>query len=80
MGGSWKRLAAFARIFEFQYSGSSLGFDQDRSTMQTKPFDPFTAVVYLSLRSTITSAASEIDAGAALRASAISAFSSGIKY
>jgi len=43
-------------------------------------FDPFTAVAYLSLRSTITSAASEIDAGAALRASAISAFSSGIKY
>jgi hypothetical protein len=33
-----------ARILGFQNSGSSVGFAQDRSTMQTKPFEPFTAL------------------------------------
>src|SRR6185437_5138542 len=48
-------------------------------TIQRKPFVPFTAVVYPSCPSTITAAPSEIDLGAALRASAISALC-GIMY
>src|ERR1700676_1206452 len=33
-----------ARTLGLQNSGSSVGFTQERSTMQTKPFAPFTAV------------------------------------
>src|SRR5579884_2755120 len=61
-----------ARTFGFQNSGSSVAAPHDRSTRQTKPLLPFTAVVYAFRPSTITSAASEMDGGAALRASAIS--------
>ena len=69
-----------ARILGFQNSGSSVAWAHDRSTMQTKPFVPFTAVVKPVLPSTITSASSAIDFGAALRASAISELWSAIKY
>jgi hypothetical protein len=62
------------RTLGFQKSGSSVAAPHDRSTMQRKPFVPFTAVVYPFGPSTITSAPSETDAGAALRASAISEF------
>src|SRR6516165_10130676 len=47
--------------------------------MQRKPFVPFTAVLYPSRPSTMTSAPSEMELGAALRASAISAVRS-IRY
>src|SRR5579871_1618114 len=69
-----------ARTFGFQKSGSSVSAPHDRSTMQRKPFVPLTAVVYPFGPRTITSAASETDAGAALRARAISEFWSGIRY
>src|SRR6266699_3688247 len=69
-----------ARTLGFQKSGSSVAAPHDRSTIQRKPFVPFTAVLYPFDSSTITSAPSETDAGAALRASAISEFPSGIKY
>src|SRR5690242_17284837 len=69
-----------ARTLGFQNSGSSVAAPQDRSTTQRKPFVPFTAVVYPCGPSTITSAASEIDAGAALRASAISELTSAVRY
>jgi hypothetical protein len=69
-----------ARTLGFQNSGSSVAAPQDRSTMHKKPFVPFTAVAYPCGPSTITSAASEIDGGAAVRASAISEFTSGIRY
>src|SRR5579864_5858460 len=68
------------RTLGFQNSASSVAAPHDRSTRQRKPFVPFTVVVYPFVPSTITSAASETDAGAALRASAISEFPSAIKY
>src|SRR5579862_247482 len=68
------------RTLGFQNSGSSVAAPQDRSTKQRKLFLPFTAVLYPSRSNTITSAPSEMDAGAALRANAISEFSSAIKY
>src|SRR5580700_8378900 len=69
-----------ARTLGFQNSGSLVAAPHDRSTRQRKPLVPFTAVAYPSRPSTITSAASEMDAGAAVRASAISEFWSGSKY
>src|ERR1700679_2046490 len=68
------------RTFGFQKSRSLVAAAHDLSTMQRKPFVPFTAVVYPFRPRTITSAASEMDAGAAVRARAISEFSSVIKY
>src|ERR1700722_18881378 len=68
------------RTFGFQKSGSSVVAPHDRSTIQRKPFVPFAATVNPFGPSTITSAPSAIDAGAAVRANAISDFSSGIKY
>src|SRR5215472_5274691 len=67
------------RTLGFQNSGSLVAAPQDRSTRQTKPLPPFTAVVYPACPSTITSAFFEMDAGAAVRASATSALLS-IKY
>src|SRR5580704_14526689 len=69
-----------ARTLGFQKFGSSVEAPHDRSTRQRKPLVPFTAVVYPFDPSTITSAASEMDGGAAVRASAISEFLSGIRY
>src|ERR1700760_2117221 len=69
-----------ARCFGFQKSEKSVEPDHPRCTMQTKPLLPLTAVVYPFRPSTRTSAASEIDLGAARRASAISAFWSGMRY
>src|SRR5579863_8385028 len=60
------------RTLGFQNSGSSVSAPHARSTRQRKPFLPVVAVVYPSRPSTITSASFAIDAGAALRASAIS--------
>src|SRR5215475_5635660 len=57
-----------ARSLGFQKSGSSKPAAQERSTKQTKPFLPLTAVSYPWLPSTRTSASAEIDGGAALRA------------
>src|ERR1700747_2744197 len=68
------------RIFGFQNSGKSNGDIHDRSTRQAKPFLPLTAVSYPRRPSTMTSASVEIDGGAALRAIAISAFRSAIRY
>src|ERR1700677_2244360 len=62
------------RTFGFQKSRSLVAAPHDLSTMQRKPFVPFCAVVYPSGLSTITSASSETDFGAAVRARAISAF------
>src|SRR5215469_17638674 len=69
-----------ARIFGFQNSALSVPCAHDLSTMQRKPLVPFTAVLYPSRPSTITSAPSEMEPGAALRASAISDCSSDIRY
>src|SRR5277367_2452835 len=68
------------RIFGFQNCGKSNWDIHDRSTIQTKPFLPATAVSYPCRPSTITSASAEIEGGAALRAMAISAFRSAIRY
>src|SRR5580658_1026765 len=83
----WTKLLAAAalkqlgeRTLGFQKSGASVDAAQPRSTIQRKPLVPFTAVVYPVGVSTITSAASAMDAGAALRARAISVFSSAIRY
>src|ERR1700761_2833045 len=69
-----------ARCFGFQKSEKSVEPDHPRCTMQTKPLLPLTAVVYPLRVRTSTSAASEMDFGAALRASAISAVWSGMRY
>src|SRR5580692_10825050 len=61
------------RIFGFQNSGLSTGPIQERSTAHTKPFLPFTAVSYPCSLSTRIVASPDTAAGAALRASAISA-------
>src|SRR5579862_4053391 len=68
------------RTLGFQNSASSVEAPHDRSTRQRKPFVPFTADEYPWGPSTITSAASEMEGGAAVRASAISALLSEIKY
>ena len=68
------------RTFGFQNSGSSVAAPHDRSTIQRKPFVPFAAAVNPFCPRTITSAPSAMDPGAAVRANAISDFSSGIKY
>jgi hypothetical protein len=82
--GSTERTAAAlkhtgARVFGLQKSSSPKSLDQARSTMHTNPFFPFTAVSYPEAPRTITSALSEMDAGAALFAKAISALRS-IRY
>src|ERR1700722_9968479 len=64
------------RILGFQKTGSSTPAVHPRSTMQTKPFLPFTATSYPCGPITITSASAEMDGGAALWAIAISAFRS----
>src|ERR1700677_1631338 len=76
--GAFKQCGAL--IFGFQNSGSSVVLAHARSTKQTKPFPPFTAVMYPSCVSTSTSALCEIDAGAALRASSISEALPGMRY
>src|SRR5271167_4678025 len=68
------------RIFGFQNCAKSNGDIHDRSTRQAKPFVPLTAVSYPCRPKTITSASPEIDGGAALRAIAISAPRSVIRY
>src|SRR3984957_6994570 len=68
------------RILGFQYPGSSKPLVQDRSTRQTKPFLPVTAVWNPWRVSTMTLASLEIAAGAELRASAISASRSAMRY
>src|ERR1700759_3118016 len=68
------------RILGFQNSAASVDAPHDLSTRQRKPLVPFTAVENPFRPRTITSAPSEMDAGAALRASAISVFSSAIRY
>src|SRR5580693_5492794 len=71
------------RILGFQKltaSSPSNGPIHPRSTTHTKPFLPLTAVSYPFRPRTKTSASLDIAAGAALRARAISAFRSVIKY
>src|SRR5215469_2640602 len=68
------------RTLGFQNSGASEGDIQPRSTTHTNPFLPSTAVSYPFFPSTRTVALCEIDSGAALRAKAISAFRSAIRY
>src|SRR5215472_7590562 len=68
------------RIWGFQNSGSPNGAAQERSTIQTKPFVPFAAVLYPCRSMTMTSALSEIAFGAALFARVISALRSAIRY
>src|SRR5450432_645437 len=69
-----------ARSFGFQNCGSSKPASQERSTKQTKPFLPLTAVSYPRSPSTSTSASAEIEGGAAVRASAISSSRAEIRY
>src|SRR5271170_7035063 len=69
-----------ARNLGFQKFGLSVAAPQPRSTRHMKPFLPGATVLYPSLVSTITSASPEMDGGAAVRASAISAFWSAIRY
>src|SRR5215813_13049261 len=76
--GALKQIGA--RSLGFQKSGSSFPALHDRCTMHTKPFLPFTAVSKPLRLSTMISASSEMDLGAALRASAISASRSAIRY
>src|SRR5580704_15090639 len=68
------------RILGFQNSGSPNGAVHERSTIHTKPFVPFTAVLYPCRSRTITSALSAMLGGAALFERAISALRSAIKY
>ena len=67
------------RSLGFQKSGSSLPAAQERHTMHTNPFLPFTAISYPCRPRIMTSASREMDSGAALRAKAISAVRS-IRY
>src|SRR5262249_47156446 len=69
-----------ARSLGFQNSGSSKPAAHERSTKQTKPFFPFTAVSYPRLPSTSTRASPEMDGGEALRASAISSSRLAMRY
>src|SRR5215469_6930443 len=68
------------RTLGFQNSGASGGDIQPRSTTHTNPFLPATAVSYPCCPKTKTVASCEMDSGAALRAKAISAFRSAIRY
>ena len=61
------------RFLGFQNSGLVTGPANALPTAQTKPFLPRTATSKFFSPSTMTSASRDIDAGAALRASAISA-------
>jgi hypothetical protein len=67
------------RFFGFQNSGLFSGPANALPTAQTKPFLPRTAVSKFFRPSTTISASRDIDAGAAVRASAISA-SRSIRY
>src|SRR6516164_4134878 len=69
-----------ARNLGFQNSGSENGACQLRSTRQTNPFLPLTAVRYPPAVNTRISASLEIESGAAVRASVISVSGSLIKY
>src|ERR1700723_3072512 len=68
------------RILGFQKLGSPMAASQDRSTMQTKSLVPGIAISKPLLPRPITQALPEMDSGAALRARAISAFRSTIRY
>src|SRR5471032_614982 len=61
------------RFFGFQNSGLFTGPPNALPTAQTKPFLPLTAVSKFFWPSTMISASREMDAGAAVRASSISA-------
>src|ERR1700677_871518 len=83
-GGTWDRAAdrlrqIGARSLGFQKSGSSIPAVHDRCTTHTKPFLPLTTVLQPCRPRIMTSASREMDSGAALRASVISAFFS-IRY
>src|SRR5487761_2255479 len=67
------------RFFGFQNSGLFSGPANALPTAHTKPFLPLTAISKFFSPSTMTSASRDIDAGAAVRASAISA-SRSIRY
>src|SRR5215472_2908703 len=69
-----------ARNLGFQNSGSENGACQLRSTRQTNPFLPLTAVRYPCGVNTRISASFDMESGAAVRASVISASGSLIKY
>src|ERR1700730_9226064 len=84
VSGTWDRAASVlkqigARSLGFQKSGSSVPAVHDRHTRHTKPLLLLTAVSYPCRPRTIPSASCEMDSGAELRASAISAFRS-IRY
>src|SRR5215469_8111034 len=68
------------RTLGLQNSVELNGFIHDRSTIQTKPFFPSMAVSYPRHPRTRIFASLDIAAGAALRAKAISALRSGIRY
>src|SRR5882757_408409 len=67
------------RTFGFQKSGSAAEV-HPRPTTHTKPFVPLTAVSKPCRPRTRTSASCEMDSGAALRARAISAARSAMRY
>src|SRR5277367_3302825 len=71
---------AGTRTLGFQNSTELNGDVHDRSTTQTKPFFPSMAVSYPRHPRTRIFASADMDSGAALRASAISALRSGIRY
>src|ERR1700722_7257271 len=68
------------RTLGFQNSAELNGDIHDRSTTQTKPFFPSIAGSYPRHPRTRIVASLDIDCGAALRAKAISALRSGIRY
>src|ERR1700722_6927651 len=68
------------RFLGVQNSALSNGFIHARSKMQTKPFLPSTAVSKPWGPRATTAASRDIDAGAAVRANAISALRSVIRY
>src|SRR3984957_17619412 len=69
-----------ARNLGLQKFSLSVGAPQRRSTRHMKPFLPGAPDLYPSRGRPLTSASSEIEGGAAVRASAISSFWSAIKY
>src|SRR5712691_1537734 len=76
---AWGFKQSAALTFGFQNSGQSNAAIQPLSTMQTNPFLPSTAVSYPCRPRTRIVASRDMESGAALRASRISAFLS-IKY
>src|SRR5437879_9671131 len=67
------------RTFGFQNSASTVDV-HERATIHTKPFVPLAAVSKPCRPRTCTSASCEMDSGAALRARAISAARSAMRY